>query len=234
MKINDFYKSIYSENALRNLQTKFLYLSYDKKIDINRFLTTRLFISILAFSYAILFLKTGFFLAPILFLVAYFLYEYLYLDLKIKKRAKDLETDSIFFFEVLGLTLQGENNLKLCMQITCDAVSNNVMSDEFKKCLNDVKLGKSFSESLNDLMKRIPSKSVSNVLLNIIEANDFGNSISDSLNNQVNYLTDKRILEIKGQINRMPTKISIVSVILFIPLMLILILGPVLINYIAK
>ena len=83
-------------------------------------------------------------------------------------------------------------------------------------------------------MKRIPSKSVCNVILNIIEANEFGNSIEGALTNQINYLTDKRILDIKESINMMPMKISIVSVLLFLPLMMLLILGPIFINYILK
>ena len=83
-------------------------------------------------------------------------------------------------------------------------------------------------------MKRIPSKSVCNVILNIIEANEFGNSIEGALTNQINYLTDKRILDIKESINKMPMKISIVSVLLFLPLMILLILGPIFINYIFK
>ena len=83
-------------------------------------------------------------------------------------------------------------------------------------------------------MQRIPSKSVCNVILNIIEANEFGNSIEGALINQVNYLTDKRILDIKSNINKMPMKISIISVLLFLPLMLILIIGPIIINYFFK
>ena len=111
---------------------------------------------------------------------------------------------------------------------------NYKFSDEFKKCLKEVKLGKTLTEGLVDLMQRIPSKSVCNVILNIIEANEFGNSIEGALINQVNYLTDKRILDIKSNINKMPMKISIISVLLFLPLMLILIIGPIIINYFFK
>ena len=178
-------------------------------------------------------------LSLLLYLLSYFSNPHLNsqsffnLDLKIKKRAKILESDSIFFFEVLSLTIQSERNLKLCIETTCNAIDSSI-SDEFKKCLKEVKLGKTLTEGLVDLMQRIPSKSVCNVILNIIEANEFGNSIEGALINQVNYLTDKRILDIKSNINKMPMKISIVSVLLFLPLMLILIIGPIIINYFFK
>ena len=38
MKVNDFYKNIYSTSSIKALESKFNYLSYDKKININEFL----------------------------------------------------------------------------------------------------------------------------------------------------------------------------------------------------
>ena len=49
--------------------------------------------------------------------------------------------------------------------------------------------------------------------------------------NQIDFLRDKQILEIKGQINKIPNKISIISVLFMVPLILLLVLGPVVINY---
>lgn len=53
------------------------------------------------------------------------------------------------------------------------------------------------------------------------------------MNNQINFLRDKQILEIKGEINKIPNKISILSVIFVVPLILLLVLGPFLINLIG-
>ena len=43
----------------------------------------------------------------------------------------------------------------------------------------------------------------------------------------------KEILEIKGQINKIPNKISIISVLFILPLILLIILGPYLIKFIG-
>ena len=61
----------------------------------------------------------------------------------------------------------------------------------------------------------------------------FGNSILDTMNNQIEFLRDKQILEIKGLINKIPNKISIISVVFIVPLILLMILGPVLINFLG-
>lgn len=226
-------KRIFSKRSIKRIEDKVLLLGSSSSYDVNKYLNFKLLLSIIIFILTLIFNRIGYILAPIFTFLFYFIYDYLFLDILIKKRSSRLEHDAIFFFEILALTLQSERNLKTCLTITTQAVDSE-LSTEFKACLDEVKLGKSLTESLNDTKKRIPSKAVNNVLLNIIESNMFGNSIVESLNNQIEYLTDKRILDIKGQINKLPTKISIISVVFFIPLILLLIIGPVFINYFFK
>ena len=95
----------------------------------------------------------------------------------------------------------------------------------------DIEYSKSFDEAINDMKERIPSDTINNILLNIRESNMFGNSIIHTLNNQLDYLRETKILETKAYISKIPVKISVISVVFFIPLLLLLILGPVLINY---
>ena len=67
--------------------------------------------------------------------------------------------------------------------------------------------------------------------LSLTQSSIFGNNIEESLNNQLDFLRDKRILEVKSQIGKLPTKISILSVLFFIPIILIVILAPVVIDF---
>lgn len=225
-------KRIYSKKSLKRLNRKITSLGSSCKLNVPKFLNWKIVVLVFTFVFCLFYFKHGYILSPVITILVYILYDYYFLDYQIKKRINILEHDAIFFFEVLALTLESERNLKLCLEITSEAIDSD-LSTEFKVALKEVKLGKSLTEALEDLKLRIPSKTVENVLLNIIEANVYGNSIASSLNNQIEYLTDKRILEIKGKINKMPTKISVVSVLLFIPLIMLLILGPVLISYFA-
>ena len=96
-----------------------------------------------------------------------------------------------------------------------------------------MKFGKTLIETLEDMKKRIPSETINNILLNITQTNVFGNSILETMNNQISYLRDKQLLEIKGEINKIPNKISIISVIFVVPLILLLVLGPFVISLIS-
>ena len=82
------------------------------------------------------------------------------------------------------------------------------------------------------MKKRIPSDTIKSVIVNITQSNIQGNNIIDSLNNQIEYIRNKKILEIKGVINKMPLKISILSVLFIVPIVLLLLLGPLLIKLI--
>ncbi len=62
----------------------------------------------------------------------------------------------------------------------------------------------------------------------------FGSNILDTMYNQLDFLREKQILDIKGEIAKIPTKISVFSVIFFVPLILLIILAPLLIEYIMS
>ena len=51
--------------------------------------------------------------------------------------------------------------------------------------------------------------------------------------NIVHYLNNKLVLSVREQINKMPIKISVVSVLLFIPIILLIILSPLIIELIG-
>ena len=177
----------------------------------------------------LIFSSKGYIYGPIITIIYYFGIEYLFLDYKIKQRASKLDYEALYFFEVLALTLESGRNLKASLEMTADSIDNS-LSREFKKCINEVNLGKSLTEALNDMKERIPSQTINNVILNITQSNIFGNSIVDSLYNQIDYLRENKVLEVKAKISKLPVKISAISVIFFIPIMLLIILSPVILN----
>ena len=152
------------------------------------------------------------------------------IDPLIKKRGKKLEKEAVYFFEILTLSLESGRNLYNSLEITVSNIDNE-LSNEFKYALNEVKYGKSLDTALENLRTRIPSDMIDNVILNIKESNIFGNSIVQTLHNQIDFINEKRMLEIKEVIGKIPMKISIVSVIFYVPLILLLILAPVLVEY---
>ena len=225
----EFINKIYSKNYLNKIKTKVKLLG-NSKIDPYDFLIIRLITSVLIFGICLYSFNYGYIIAPIAVLIYYYVYNDLLLDSKIKKRNCLLEKNAIHFFEVLTLSLETGRNLSEAIEVTTSNV-DGILSDEFKESLREVKFGKSLSEALNDMQMRIPNDTINNVILSLTQSNLYGNSILENLSTQVDYLREKRKMEVKGKISKVPVLISIISVLIFIPLLLILILGPVLLEY---
>lgn len=222
--------SIYRKNTIKRLDKKFKLLGI--KYDSVKFMNYRILISLMILISFIILSDKGYIYGPIFSIVVYYSFEY-YLNFKINKRKELLNYEAIFYFQVLSLTLESGKNLQGGIELTCNSIDNE-MSNEFKKTLKEVRMGKSLNEAINGMKERIPSEEINTVLLNITQSALFGNNIIDSLNNQIEYLRDKKMLSIKGKINKMPIKISVISVIFVIPIILLLVLGPVVINFLIN
>ncbi len=230
MKKVDLSNKIFSQKTLNKINAKILLLGDNSKLTSKEFLESRLLGTILIFISFIFFSKLGYIYAPLFSILFYYGMSYVLIDYPIKKRGLKLEHEALFFFEVLELTLESGRTLSSALEITSSNVKSE-LSDEFKKTLNEVKMGKSMIESLKAMKYRIPSETINNTILNITESSIFGSNIITSLNNQLEYLRNKQLMEVKAKIAKLPTKISVISVVFFIPIILLIILAPVVINF---
>jgi Flp pilus assembly protein TadB len=238
----DQVKNIYRKQDIEKIEKKISYLGLDVKEKKNKlyayivkdattYLNVRILTSILIFFIILYNAGTfGYFIAPTLTVLYYYLFYVITLDRPIKKRIKKLDHEALNFFEILTLTLESGRNLEHALKVATENVTSEI-SLEFEKTLFEVQFGKSLMEALEDMKERIPSETVNNILLNITQTNVFGNNILETMYDQIDFLRDKQILEIKGEMNKIPLKISIVSVIFIVPLILLLVLGPFIISF---
>ena len=225
-----FINRIYREKDIKKVETKINQFGVSKKFTTEYFMNFRLYSSMIMFVVLCIFIDDGALLAPIITVIWYWLVGYTMIDKPLRKREKKLDSEAYYYFEVLTLALESGRNLENAIKMACKYIDSEI-SDEFKETLKQVNFGKSLTESLSLMSARIPSLTVNNIILNMGQSNLFGNSIIDTMYNQLDFLKDKQIMDIKAQINKIPNKISIFSVLFFIPLILLIILGPVLIEF---
>jgi Flp pilus assembly protein TadB len=224
---------IYRKDDIEKLDAKLKLFGISQKYSVEWFLNMRFFTTILVFVIIFLLFDNGFIFAPILTVIYYFGITYLTIDKPLKKRGSKLEHEAFYYFEVLTLSLEAGRNLEMAIESACTYIESEI-SSEFKETLYQVKFGKSLSESLNDMRRRIPSEAVNNIILNVMQSSIFGNSIIDTMYSQLDFLRDKQIMEVKAEISKIPTKISVFSVLFFVPLIMLLIIAPIVIDYINK
>lgn len=222
---------IYASLSMKKISSKIKMLG-KTKLTAMSFQNIRI-ISTIIVSFLILYsTKLGYIIGPLVGIIWYYSFYYMFLEIPVTKRGRKLNREALDFFEILTLTLESGRNLENSIQI---AVSNvhSELSDEFKQALIEVKLGKSLMEALDDMKARIPSETINNIILNITQTEVFGSNILETMYNQIDFLREKEVLEIKGEINKIPNKISIISVLFVLPLILLIILGPYLIELLS-
>lgn len=232
MNNEEFIRKIYSEGYINKQIKKVKLLGTKSKIQIFDLMILRMLSAIIIFMIIMLFFKYGYIIAPCFVLVYYIMFNKVAIDSKIKKRSVKLESEAMHFFEVLTLSLETGRNLVEAIDVTTDNVSG-ILSSEFKETVREVDFGKSLNEALTDMQARIPSDTINNIILSLTESNLYGNSIIKNLYNQIDFLREKRKMEVKGKISKVPIIISVISVLFFIPLILLIILGPILLEYLG-
>lgn len=228
-----FINRIYREKDIKKIDAKINQFGVSKKFTTEYFMNFRLYSSLLVFVIIFIFVNYGALIAPIATVLWYILVGYTMIDKPLKKRERKLDNEAYYYFEVLTLALESGRNLENAIKMACKYIDSEI-SDEFKETLKQVNFGKSLTEALSLMSSRIPSLTVNNIILNMEQSNLFGNSIIETMYNQLDFLKDKQIMDIKAEINKIPNKISIFSVLFFIPLILLIILGPVMIDFLLS
>lgn len=228
-----FINRIYREKDIKKIDAKINQFGVSKKFTTEYFMNFRLFTSMIVFVVLFIFADFGALIAPVATVLWYILVGYFMIDKPLKKRERKLDNEAYYYFEVLTLALESGRNLENAIKMACKYIDSEI-SNEFKETIKQVNFGKSLTESLSVMSTRIPSLTINNIILNMEQSNLFGNSIIETMYNQLDFLKDKQIMDIKSQINKIPNKISIFSVLFFIPLILLIILGPVLIDFLLK
>lgn len=232
MNKEEFIRTIYNKNYVDKIVKKVRLLGYDNKTDPYNIMVLRLLTSVMVFFISLYLFNYGYIVAPLLTFSYYLLFTQVTINDKLKKRTILLEKEAMHFFEVLTLSLETGRNLVSAFEVTTTNV-NGVLSNEFKESIRQVKFGKSLSEALYDMQERIPSETINNIILSLTQANMYGNGVIENLYMQIDYLREKHKMEVKGRISKVPVLISVISVFFFIPMLLIIILGPILLDYIG-
>lgn len=222
-------KRIYRKKTIDKYRQKDIYL--DNKEDVStKFLFFRIFNSILVFVASFILLYRHISISLLITILFNYLCVYFKYDIKIKEKEKVLESDANLFFEVLLITLKSGKNLSQALELTVNNVDNN-LSNLFKTVIDETKYGKTLHEALISFKDKISSDEIKNIITDLTESYVSGRDMIGYLEKDIELLNDKRIYNIKTYINKLPIKISVISVFLLIPLMLLLILSPVILEY---
>ena len=100
------------------------------------------------------------------------------------------------------------------------------LADEFELVSFEIKAGKDKSSVLRDMAERCGVQDVSSFVTVLIQSATFGTSIADALRVYASEMRDKRVMRAEEAANKLPTKMTLVTMTLTVPPLLIILVGP--------
>lgn len=104
--------------------------------------------------------------------------------------------------------------------------SNLPLSEEFEIVANELRAGKERVTVLRDLGERCGLPDISSFVTVLIQSANFGTSISDALRIYAFEMRDKRIMRAEEKANKLPTKMTLGTMLFTVPPLLIILVGP--------
>lgn len=152
-----------------------------------------------------------------------------YLKGKTTKRREDIKKSLPNALDLLTISVEAGLGFDQAMY----KVSSNIkgtLGEEFKRTLKEMEIGVGRKDALRNLSKRTDVMELNTFIFSIVQADIFGISVGKVLRIQAGEMRLKRkqLAEEKGM--KIPTKIVFPTILFLLPALMIIILGPAIIN----
>lgn len=100
------------------------------------------------------------------------------------------------------------------------------LADEYEMVSHELKAGKDKTQVLRDLAERCGVPDISSFVTVLIQSQQFGTSIAEALRIYASEMRDKRVMRAEEKANTLPTKMTLATMMLTVPPLLIILIGP--------
>ncbi|MBB5722470.1 tight adherence protein C [Loktanella ponticola] len=100
------------------------------------------------------------------------------------------------------------------------------LAGEFELVSNEMKAGKDKGAVLKDMAERCGVQDITSFVTVLVQSQQFGTSISDALRVYASEMRDKRVMRAEEAANKLPTKMTLATMMLTVPPLLLILIGP--------
>lgn len=152
-----------------------------------------------------------------------------YLSRKIELRRRKLLKDLPYTLDLITVSIEAGLSFDGAMERVVENVKG-VISDEFIKCLKEIRMGIQRKTALKNMSTRCDVKELSMLVTSIVQADDLGVSLSRVLRIESANLRDMRKQSAREKAMKAPIKMLFPLLFFIFPSIFIIILGPALIK----
>ncbi len=100
------------------------------------------------------------------------------------------------------------------------------LAEEYEMVSHEMKAGKDKASVLRDMSERCGVADISSFVTVLIQSQQFGTSIAEALRIYAAEMRDKRVMRAEEKANTLPTKMTLATMMLTVPPLLIILIGP--------
>ncbi len=100
------------------------------------------------------------------------------------------------------------------------------LADEFEMVSQEVKAGKDKNTVLKDMSDRCGVSDIASFVTVLVQSAQFGTSIADALRVYAAEMRDKRVMRAEEAANKLPTKMTLATMMLTVPPLMAMLIGP--------
>ena len=100
------------------------------------------------------------------------------------------------------------------------------LAEEYEMVGQETKAGKDKATVLKDMSERAGVQDVASFVTVLIQSQQFGTSISDALRVYASEMRDKRVMRAEEAANKLPTKMTLATMMLTVPPLMMILIGP--------
>ncbi|MEJ6392443.1 type II secretion system F family protein [Gymnodinialimonas sp. 2305UL16-5] len=100
------------------------------------------------------------------------------------------------------------------------------LAEEFQIVSYEMKAGKDKTKVLRDMGERVDIQDVNSFITTLIQSASFGTSVAEALRVYASEMRDKRVMRAEEKANKLPTKLTLFTMMFCVPPLLIILIGP--------
>lgn len=159
--------------------------------------------------------------------VGYYLPKY-WVTKRVQKREEEITQGFPDSLDLMLVCVEAGQSLdqaiiRVAKEIRASFVS---LADEFEIVAYEIKAGKDKVKVLRDFGERCGVQDVSSFVTVLIQSATFGTSIADALRVYAEEMRDKRVMRAEEKANKLPTKLTLGTMMFCLPPLLIILIGP--------
>ncbi|AXI45711.1 pilus assembly protein TadC [Sulfitobacter sp. SK012] len=159
--------------------------------------------------------------------VGYYLPKY-WVTRRVAERKEQIERGFPDALDMMLVCVEAGQSMDQCIVRVARELraSYRALADEFEVVAYEMKAGKDKVTVLNDMGTRCGVQDVSSFVTVLVQSAAFGTSIADALRVYAAEMRDKRVMRAEEAANKLPTKMTLATMMLTVPPLLIILVGP--------